>query len=155
FRLICEGKPELLFCDNHTNFRLLYGVADAQGFFKDAFHEYVINENRAAVNPQRTGTKAAAHYILTIPTGGSAKVDLRLTNTSLPSSASAPSKNSSLASVTKTGGLADFENILSQRLHEADEFYAEIQKDITDEDARRVQRQAYAGMIWSKQFYCY
>src|SRR5215469_11866561 len=72
FRMVCEGKPELLFCDNHTNFRRIYGIADAQGFFKDGLHEFVVNGNQAAVNPQRTGTKAAAHYILTVPAGGSA-----------------------------------------------------------------------------------
>ena len=162
FRMVCEGKPELLFCDNHTNFRQLYGVvADAKGFFKDAFHEYVVNGNQAAVNPQRSGTKAAAHYVLTVPAGGSAKVDLRLTKTSQDSNVSAPSKNSARSrpvnnqQPSNSTGLADFENILSQRLREADEFYAEIQKDITDDDARLVQRQAFAGMIWSKQFFYY
>jgi hypothetical protein len=161
FRLVCEGKPELLFCDNYTNFLRIYGVADAQGFFKDAFHDYVIDGNKTAVNPQRTGTKAAAHYALTVPASGSTKVDLRLTNTSQASSASAPSKNASRTRAAKnqrpqtSASLADFDNILSQRLREADEFYAEIQRGIADEDARLVQRQAFAGMIWSKQFFYY
>src|SRR4029077_5064351 len=149
FRMVCEGKPELLFCDNNTNFRSLYGLTDAQGFFKDAFHEYVINGNQPAVNPKRSGTKAAAHYILAVPAGGSTKVDLRLSNAAEPSSASAPSKNSARPGTTKNQrppdppGLTDFDSILSQRLREADEFYAELQKDITDDDARRVQRQAF------------
>jgi hypothetical protein len=140
FRLYCDGKPELLFCDNETNVRRLYGEKDAPGFFKDAFHECLVNGNKGAVNPQQTGTKVAAHYTITVPGGGSAKVQLRLANAG------------------KTAGLSDlaeFDAIFSQRLREADEFYGELQKDLSDEDARAVQRQAFAGMIWSKQFYYY
>ena len=62
YQLHCEGKPTLLFCDNETNVRRLYGQNDAPGYFKDAFHEYVVNGNKAAVNPERNGTKAAALY---------------------------------------------------------------------------------------------
>jgi hypothetical protein len=161
FRLVCESKPELLFSDNNTDFCRLFGLPDVQGFFKDAFHKYVIDGNQGAINPQRTGTKAAAHYVLTVPGGGSTKVDLRLTTMPQVSTSSAPSNNVSAPRVAKgsqpasSSGLADCDNVLSQRIREADEFYADIQKDITDEDARRVQRQAFAGMIWSKQFFHY
>jgi hypothetical protein len=145
YRLFCEGKPELLFCDNETNVRRLYGQDDAPGFFKDAFHEYIVSGNKNAVNAQQTGTKAAAHYTITVPGGGSAKVRLRLVaqtgKSALPGPATVP--------------FADFDSIFSQRLNEADAFYEELQKDLADEDARLVQRQALAGMIWSKQFYYY
>ncbi|HWD92953.1 MAG TPA: glucosidase [Verrucomicrobiae bacterium] len=141
----CDGKPELLFCDNETNVRRLY-EQDAPGFFKDAFHECIVNGNRAAVNPQQTGTKAAAHYTVTVPAGGSEQLRLRL---SLSTAAENQRQARSLSY------LDDFDSIFSLRLREADEFYGELQKDLQDEDARRVQRQALAGMIWSKQFYYY
>jgi len=78
YTLSCDGKPELLFCDNETNARRHYGQADAQGFFKDGFDEYVVHGNQSAVNPNRSGTKAGALYKLTIPAGGSTRVRLRL-----------------------------------------------------------------------------
>jgi hypothetical protein len=130
-----EGRPELLFCNNETNVRQLYGQYDAQGHFKDAFHEYLIAGNKAAVNPQQTGTKAAAHYEMTVAAKSAVTIRLRLTR--------------------GTGRFADFDKLFIQRRREADEFYAELQKEITDADARLVQRQAFAGMIWSKQFFYY
>ena len=136
FRLICDGNPTLLFCDNVTNARRLYGQTDTGGFFKDAFHEYVIAGNKSAVNPAQSGTKAAALYELNIPAGGSQSVRLRL-------------------SQQPENSFADFDAIFAQRLSEADEFYAELQAGIADADARLVQRQAYAGLIWSKQFFHY
>ncbi|HEX4264293.1 MAG TPA: glucosidase [Verrucomicrobiae bacterium] len=172
-RLDCDGKPELLFCDNETNVRRLYEQNDAPGFFKDAFHEYVVNGNKAAVNPQQAGTKAAAHYTITVPAGGSETVRLRLVaQVFQPAGSSAPpaassskgKRNTELeSSVNPQAGkpalqaaplsFGDFDSIFSLRLREADEFYGELQKDLRDEDARRVQRQALVGMIWSKQFY--
>ena len=138
FRLYCDGKPELLFCENDTNCRTIYGKADAQGFYKDAFHDYIVGGNKGAVNPQQTGTKTAAHYTVTVPAQASREIRLRLV---AQAGKSAPSS------------FADFDAVFSQRLREADEFYGELQTDIPDEDARNVQRQAFAGMIWSKQFF--
>jgi hypothetical protein len=135
--LHAEGEPTLLFCENETNARRLYGVTGAGGYFKDAFHEYVVNGDRAAVCPQRTGTKAAAHYELTVPGGGCVSVRLRLTNAAHPD----PFRQA--------------DDQLERRRAEADEFFAELQAGLTDPDARNVQRQALAGMIWSKQFYSY
>lgn len=163
FQFYCEGKPELLFCDNDTNVRRLYGMTGAKGFFKDAFHEYVVNGNKGAVNPQQMGTKMAAHYTITVPAGGSAQVRVRVAGDGLASNNTSGSpKNTGLESpVNPQAGkpalqsFADFDSIFSQRLREADEFYGELQKEIADEDARRVQRQAFAGMMWSKQFYYY
>jgi hypothetical protein len=163
FRLCCDGAPELLFCDNDTNIRRLYAQKDAQGFFKDAFHEYVVNGNQAAVNPERTGTKCAAHYTITVPAQTSREIRVRLVNVGQASSlspSSSPKSSQPLPAKNKrqAGSLsyfADFDSIFSQRLREADEFYAALQHEIADADARSVQRQAFAGMIWSKQFYYY
>ena len=140
FRLAADGNPTLLFCDNKTNARRLYGQADAKGFFKDAFHDYVVAGNRSAVNPAQTGTKAGALYGLTVPAGQSVAVRLRLAKSDAPS-------------VIRPW--EDFDAIFSQRGSEADEFYAGLQQTMSDADARLVQRQAFAGMIWSKLFFHY
>ncbi len=132
-----ERSPEILFCDNETNVRRLYGQNEAQGHFKDAFNECVIAGNKAAVNPQQCGTKAAAHFEMPVAAKGAVTIRLRL------------------ARGTVAKPFADFDKIFTQRRREADEFYAELQKDITDADARLVQRQVFAGMIWSKQFFYY
>jgi hypothetical protein len=137
YALQCDGKPEILFCDNETNARRHYGQPAAQGFFKDAFHEYIVHGNHAATNPDQTGTKAGILYQLTIPAGKWAQVRLRLSK------------------ATNGSAFKDFEEVIEHRRHEADEFYSEIQNGISSEDARNVQRQAFAGMIWSKQFFHY
>ena len=134
--LHAEGDPQWLFCDNETNVRRLFGVK-ADGYFKDAFHDCVVKGDRAAVNPAGVGTKAAAHYALTMPPGGMVRVRLRL------------------ASELSPKPFEDFDAVLDQRRREADEFYADIQSGMADADARNVQRQAFAGMIWGKQAYNY
>jgi len=163
YRFYCEGGPELLFCDNETNARRLYGQNDAHGHFKDGFHEYLIAGNKAAVNPQQCGTKAAAQYKLTVPASGSMSIRLRLRSTSGERCSPSPLNGERAGVRGESGGqrsiisdaFADFDKVFTQRRNEADEFYAELQKDITDADARLVQRQAFAGMIWSKQFFYY
>jgi len=137
YTLHCDGNPELLFCDNDTNVRRLYGQTEVQGFFKDAFHEFIIHGNSTAVNHDHTGTKAGALYRLTVPANGSTRIRVRLAKTGN----------------TKT--FKDFDKVFAQRRMEADDFYAGLQSGIADEDARNVQRQAFAGMIWSKQFFHY
>jgi hypothetical protein len=139
FRLNCDGKPELLFNENETNVRRLFGEENATGFFKDAFHDFVIAGNKSAVNPKQFGTKAAALYELNVAPGKSATVRLRL----------------SPLDKTPPEPWKDFDKIFSDRRREADEFYAALQEKISDADARLVQRQAFAGMIWSKQFFHY
>ena len=136
YYLYAEPEHELLFCDNETNVQRLYASA-AEGFFKDAFHEYVVHGNARAVNPQRLGTKAAAHYVLQVAGGGATRTRLRLSGQS------------------RSRPFADFDDVAAARAREADEFYAILQKGQCNEDARLVQRQAFAGMIWSKQFYNY
>jgi hypothetical protein len=132
-----DGAPEWLFCDNNTNTERLFQKPSPEQFFKDGINNYVVGQQQAAVNPARAGTKAAAHYQLTLASGASQQVRLRLG----PAGVAEP--------------FADFAAIMQQRQAEADEFYAEIQQDITDADAQLVQRQAFAGMLWSKQFYHY
>jgi hypothetical protein len=130
-------SPEWLFCDNETNAQRLFEADGVKGYYKDAFHNYVVHGVHSAVNPERTGTKAAAYYALTVPVGLSVTRCFRL------------------RPPAKTAPFTDFTHIFSQRRSEADEFYADIQCGISDADARLVQRQAFAGMIWSKQFYYY
>jgi hypothetical protein len=158
YRLDCDGAPELLFCENDTNVRRLYGQ-DVAGFFKDGINEAVVHGHREAVNPANTGTKAAAHYVLDVPGGGAATVRVCLSN--IAASASEPNVGEATRS-RGTGVLpvrieapSDFTAILGARRLEADAFYAQLQRELASDDARLVQRQAFAGMIWSKQFFHY
>jgi hypothetical protein len=136
-RLDCDGAPQLLFCDNETNHPRLDGVEGAGGFFKDGIDDAVVGGRREAVNPAETGTKAAAWYQLNVPAGGSAEVRVRLSDHGDQSP------------------FDDFDQVVAARRAEADAFYDELQAGIESDDARRVHRQALAGMLWSKQFYFY
>lgn len=135
--LMCDGDPTLLFTDNETNMQRLYNVANSSPYVKDAFHEYVIGKNQAAVNPERTGTKSAALYHLEIDAGQTQTIQLRFTNQCVE-----PAFDS------------DFAAIFEQRRVEADEFYVALSPEL-DADSRRIQRQALAGLLWNKQFYYY
>lgn len=136
FQLQADGVDEFLFCDNETNEKRVFG-REAKGYFKDAIHRCVVNGNSAAVNPAKSGTKCAANYRLSVPAGGQAVVRLRLTKDGT------------------TSAFADFDQIFADRTQEADAFYSELQQGIADDDAKSVQRQALAGLIWGKQFYYY
>ena len=131
-----DGDPGLLFCDNETNLGRLY-KQPTEGYFKDAFHDFVIDGNHRAVNPERYGTKAAGHFIFSVPPHDKVEVRLRL------------SKDHNLQPFN------DFDAQFIARRSEADDFYAELQTEMMDADAKLIQRQALAGMIWSKQFYYY
>ncbi len=135
-RLYADGSPDLLFCDNETNGRRLDGQ-DVEGFFKDAFHARVVAGDEDATNPRRRGTKAAAWHRLELAPGAEASVRLRLTSAEL------------------ARPFQSFDRTFAERRSEADEFYAELQAGIAGEDERRVQRQALAGMLWTKQLYYY
>jgi len=143
YRFDCDGPAEIIFCDNDTNARRHHGRPDAAGFFKDGINDCIVRGQRDAVNPARTGTKAAAHFILDVPAGGSVSVRARLRPAACDSAGSS------------TAAFTDFDAIFTTRLAEADAFYGAIQHDLADADARLVQRQAFAGMIWSKQFFYY
>jgi hypothetical protein len=134
FRLHAEGDVALLFTENETNGPRLYGTT-GPGYWKDAFHEYVVGGRADAVNPARAGTKSAVYRRLLVPAGGSASMRMRL------------------APALMDDALADFDATLASRRRECDEYYGAMQADMPDPDARLVQRQAFAGMIWTKQYY--
>lgn len=129
-----SGNPEMLFCENETN--PFNNQNAGKAYYKDGINNYVANGNRKAVNPDLAGTKSALHYILDIEGNQSAEIKLRFTT---------DIKNT----------FSNFEEIFELRKKEADIFYHEMQKHVSDPDLRNIQRQAYAGMLWSKQFYSY
>ena len=136
-----DGKPpELLFTDNSTNFARVFGSPNPTPYVKDAFHEYVVGGRAEAVNPARAGTKAAGLYRLGIPAHGKAVVELRLC---AESEARANPLDPSFAQT------------IEDRRREADEFYAARLRGTMTAEERRVARQAYAGLLWNKQFYHY
>ncbi len=137
YRLYLEDGAQALFCANETNPRALGWDADAKGFFKDGIHERVVRGDLDAVDPTQSGTKAAAWHRLRVPAHGERTVRVRLVKG------------------MKATPFADFDAIVAARRAEADAFYAALQRDIADADARLVQRQAFAGMIWSKQYFGY
>jgi hypothetical protein len=140
--LFCEGQPELLFTENETNTQRLYGVENRAPYVKDGIDNYIVHGSREAVNPAQVGTKAAAHYALSLGPGETATVRLRFTEPSLVS----PRRN--------PFGVG-FEQALATRQHEAGEFYATVIPQELSADAQSVMRQAFAGLLWSKQFYHY
>ena len=151
--LLCEGEPELLFTENDTNTQHLFSTPNASPFVKDGINECVVNGKREAVNPAKVGTKAAAHYRLRIASGASTTLRLRLTDKE-PKVRRMSAPRLVLADSPKTELLGQsFESIFATRRMEADEFYAQRVPQGLSEDARNVQRQAFAGILWSKQFY--
>jgi Glycosyl hydrolase family 63 C-terminal domain len=138
YELQCEGAPPLLFTNNETN-EERNGGKSVTPYTKDAFHRYLVQNEAGAVNPARIGTKAAAHYELNVPAGKSKTIRMRLTK-----------------SVTTTGTpFGDFSSIMQLRLKEADDFYGLVLPQHVSDDEKLVMRQAFAGMLWSKQFYYY
>jgi hypothetical protein len=135
--LYCRDYPELLFADNESNNKKLYGMEGEGGYFKDGINDYIVNGKSAAVNAEMRGTKASANYDLLIKAGESKSIKLRLTNQETEDP------------------FTDFDAIFELRIKEADTFYAGIQENIESEDARNIQRQAFSGLLWSKQFYCF
>ncbi|MCS7048134.1 MAG: glucosidase [Verrucomicrobiae bacterium] len=136
---VAEGNPVWLFTENETNFRRLFGVENVSPYVKDAFHEFLVAGRQAVTNPRRVGTKAAAHYRFVIPPGGEVVVRVRWVT-----GADAPSPK-----------LDDADEIFAARKREADEFYAAKWPVGLTEEERNVARQAYAGLLWSRQFYHY
>jgi hypothetical protein len=140
------GFPELLFTENETNTERLYQTPNRTPYVKDAFHRCVVEGERAAVNPALKGTKAAGHYVSQIPPGQSWTLRCRLTDQD-------PTKAPQASSKTFFG--PEFDDVFVKRLQEADEFYAQRTGVGLTEDARLVQRQAFAGLLWGKQSYHY
>jgi mannosylglycerate hydrolase MGH1-like protein/glycosyl hydrolase family 63 len=137
----CDRAVPLLFTENETNSERVFKAPNVSPYVKDGINNHIVRGQREAVNPANTGTKAAAHYKLTIPARGVHVVELRLSDRlwSSPADAFGP----------------EFAGVLTSRLREADEFYADVIPARLSEDSRLVVRQAFAGMLWSKQFYNY
>jgi hypothetical protein len=131
----------LLFTDNDTNFQRLYGIPDTSPYVKDAFHDYLVHGKHEAVNPARVGTKAAALYTRTLAAGEGITLRLRLTQMTDDNADILP--------------FDEFDELFDLRQQEAGEFYEALQPAHLDDEQRWVQRQALAGMLWSKQFYHY
>ena len=139
YQFAYEGDATPLFTENETNAMRLWGQVNGHSYAKDAFHEYVVHGNEEATNPALTGTKFAPHYLLEIAGGQSQTLRLRLS-----AKDEAPAE-----------AFAEFDNIFAQRRCEADEFYDAVSPAGMSDEARSVARQAYAGLLWSKQFYHY
>ena len=137
--LHCEGSPELLFTENETNALRLWGIDNSTPYVKDSFNDYIVHGTPEAVNPRPAGTKAAAHYRLTLGAGETAIVRLRLVDSEFKGKSA----------------FADFDYMFAMRQREADEFYAKVIPQELSADAQNVMRQGFAGMLWSKQFYHY
>lgn len=131
-----ENEAPLLFCDNETNLEKLYRTANTTSFAKDGINEFLINGDDQAVNPDAYGTKVAANYDLAIKGKETATIRLRLC-------------------AGNQQPFADYENIFNSRIDEANEFYQSLQTNIATDEEKMIQRQALAGMLWSKQFYYY
>ncbi|MBV8609065.1 MAG: glucosidase [Singulisphaera sp.] len=147
FYLYCEGNVPLLFTENETNTKRIFGVPNRTPYVKDGINNYLVQGQKDAVNPEQKGTKAAPHYCHTIDPGGRRAVRLRLTDVKPADLSNAYSEHGPFGS--------HFEEVLRSRAREADEFYAAITPPALDADAATVMRQALAGMLWSKQFYLY
>ncbi|RPD47979.1 glucosidase [Hymenobacter sediminis] len=138
YHLFCDQTPQLLFCENETNGARLYNLPADGLHFKDGINDYIIDGKVDAINAEQQGTKMAAQYYLTLQPGQSQVVRLRLRQPACPEP------------------FLDFDHIFAARRRDADEFYDCLQENLPpDPDARNVQRQAFAGMLWSKQFYYY
>jgi Mannosylglycerate hydrolase MGH1-like glycoside hydrolase domain len=135
--LYAENGPELLFTENETNIARFSNSPQDNLYVKDAFHRYLVDGEKGAINPAREGTKVAALYSGEIEPGQSRVIRLRLSSQTLPST------------------FKGFDGIFEMRQAEADEFYATIQNPNQSADETRVQRQALAGMLWTKQFFYY
>jgi hypothetical protein len=134
-----DGPAEVLFTENDTNAEQLFGAPNAQPYVKDGIHRAIVNGEGTAVNPALTGTKAALRYVRTLEAGESCTVRLRL------------SAEATLA----TPFDATFESTFEERIADAERFYANLNPFPATDEVRGIQRTAYAGMLWSKQFYNY
>jgi hypothetical protein len=133
--LTADNPDEWLFCENETNHELLYGKPNPSPYTKDGFHRHLVEGEKGAVNPDMEGTKVAAHFHVRLAPGESRTIRLRIAKTAQ--------------------GFDDFDVVFAKRIEEADAFYKSIQKESCNADELMIQRQAFAGMLWSKQLYYY
>lgn len=139
--LYCQNNPEVLFTENETNKRRLFDQENEYPYVKDGINDYIVYGNRSSVNPEKVGTKASPHYLLALQPGESKSVYLRFSDQELEQDRKDP--------------FQDVERIFTQRVKEADEFYSSIIPKDLSADGQNVMRQAFGGMLWSKQFYHY
>ncbi len=130
-----RSQAEDVFCDNETNTKKLFNF-ESDGYFKDGINDFIIHGSKT-INPEKQGTKAAFIIDTVLEPGESKLFDFRLTEDDL------------------ADPFLDFDSIFDLRLQESNEFYELVQKDITNDDERNIQRQAFAGLLWNKQFYHY
>jgi hypothetical protein len=145
--LYCEGDVPLLFTENETNTQRIFGVPNHSPYVKDGIHNYIVHGQHDAVNPEQRGTKAAAHYRVTVQAGANQVIRLRLTDRAPADPAAGNGKSAE--------PFADFDDAIEIRHKEANEFYDTVIPQSLNADQANVMRQALAGMLWSKQFYCY
>jgi hypothetical protein len=146
--LYCEGDAPLLFTENETNTQRIFGVPNRSPYVKDGINNHVVHGQNDVVNPDKRGTKVAAHYRVTVDPGACRVIRLRL----------CPTAPAALAQGNGADGIpfgSQFDEVLQARRKDADEFYAAITPSSLNADAANVYRQALAGMLWSKQFYLY
>jgi len=137
YHCYADGNPKFLFTENETNDERLYGAPNVASFVKDGINDYIVEGNAAAVNPNQNGTKAGIYHQLRIAAGESHEIKVRLSK------------------AKHTSPFADFDEIFKARITETDEFYEELQSAPAHPDEMQMRRQAWAGMFWNKQFYCY
>jgi hypothetical protein len=137
-KLYCKDADELIFCENETNKMRVFGRENDEQFLKDGINEYIIAGKKTAVNPNKIGTKASAKYQKKVKAGSLVTIELRFSD-----------------KTNLKDPFADFEKTFEDRLKDADDFYEKVQKDIASQEEKDIQRQAFAGMMWSKQFYYY
>lgn len=128
---------EALFCDNETNYEKIKSLTSDAKFFKDGINDFLVHGNHNTVNPDKNGTKASFFIDTELEAGESKSFDFRLSPHDMENA------------------FFDFDYIFNLRKNEAEDFYGEIQCDIRNEEEKNIQRQAFAGLLWNKQFYNY
>lgn len=138
FNVYFEDADELLFCENETNFSKLYGTVNSTAYPKDGINDYIVSGGQSGtINKNGIGTKASAKFERIVRAGESIKIKLRFVSHAI------------------SDPFGGFEDLVDKRIREADDFYADLQKGVVEEELLNIQRQAYAGMLWNKQFYYY
>jgi hypothetical protein len=140
--MYADQSPQWLFTENNSNVERLWGLPRNNQFFKDGINDAVVSRRVDTINPEGRGTKAAAHYRLDVPAGGSVEIRLRLTD-------------KSPGEMPHAGPFDLCDETIDLRLREADEYYATVIPAHLSVEAKRVMRQAFAGLLWSKQYYHY
>ena len=147
YKLFCADTDDILFTENDTNFHNLYDTENKSKFVKDGINNFIVHNKEDAVNEDKSGTKAAAHYKFEIEAGESRTIYMRLTKQNLSSG--------NRKTLNAKSFVSECDEVFEKRIAEADEFYSEIVPANLSSDAKNVMRQSLSGMLWSKQFYHY